>query len=95
VVDLARQQVTRLEGPAFAETTATMRSRGSSGATRRGRRRLKRVFGYQPGTNLSRMLKFEDQNDHFRSSGTKLSQMRKFEHQNDRFRSPATKLSFE
>jgi hypothetical protein len=62
---------------------------------RRGSRRVKRVFGYQSRMNLSRMRKFEDQNDRFRSSGTKLSQVRKFEDQDNRFRSSGTKLSFE
>jgi hypothetical protein len=53
------------------------------------------VFGYQSGTNLSWMQKFEDQNDRVRISGTKLSQMQKFEDQKDHFRSSRTKLSFE
>jgi hypothetical protein len=102
VVDLAGQQAVRLEGPAFAETIATVRSTGSSGfhnsqkqATHRGRRGVRRVFGYKLGTHLSRMRKFEDQNDHFRSSETKMSQMRKIKDQNDRFRSLETQLNFE
>jgi hypothetical protein len=45
----------------------------------RDTKRVKMVFGYRPGMNLSWMRKFEDQNDHFRSSGTKLSRLRKFE----------------
>jgi hypothetical protein len=48
-------------------------------AVRRDRNRVKRVFGYRSGMNLSRMRKFEDQNDLFRSSGMKLSRLRKFE----------------
>jgi hypothetical protein len=31
----------------------------------RDRRRVKRVFGYRPEMILSRMRKFEDQNEHF------------------------------
>jgi hypothetical protein len=47
-------------------------------AVHRDRRRVSRTFDYQPGMNLSRMRKFEDQNDHFHSSGSKLSRLRKF-----------------
>jgi hypothetical protein len=48
-------------------------------AVRRDMRRVKRAFGYRAGMNLSRIRKFEDQNNHFHSSKTKLSRLRKFE----------------
>jgi hypothetical protein len=46
---------------------------------RRDRRRVKRVFSYRSGMDLSWMEKFEDQNDYFRSSSMKLNRLRKFE----------------
>jgi hypothetical protein len=57
-------------------STAPIRQQRAVG---RDRRRVKRVFGCWQGMKLSRMRKFEDQNDRFRSSRTKLSRLRKFE----------------